>query len=124
MSLRPSARTEVRRNRYKVAVDAEEGHDGGDPEEPPGGEPPQEAPRGPPVPAPLFLFPLLRCREEGTHPFPVQFILSARFDRRFGWGVYWCFSWMFFWFVKVLVEFTLVWGSVGSFFVGVLVRWL
>lgn len=25
MSLRPSARTEVRRNRYKVAVDAEEG---------------------------------------------------------------------------------------------------
>lgn len=25
MSLRPSAKTEVRRNRYKVAVDAEEG---------------------------------------------------------------------------------------------------
>ncbi|KAJ0092329.1 hypothetical protein Patl1_24946 [Pistacia atlantica] len=25
MSLRPSARTEVRRNRYKVAVDADEG---------------------------------------------------------------------------------------------------
>lgn len=25
MSLRPNARTEVRRNRYKVAVDAEEG---------------------------------------------------------------------------------------------------
>lgn len=25
MSLRPSSRTEVRRNRYKVAVDAEEG---------------------------------------------------------------------------------------------------
>lgn len=25
MSLRPTARTEVRRNRYKVAVDAEEG---------------------------------------------------------------------------------------------------
>ncbi|KAJ0013935.1 hypothetical protein Pint_19746 [Pistacia integerrima] len=84
MSLRPSERTEVRRNRYKVAVDADEGRRRrednmvGDPQEQERRKLAEEATRRPSEPAASRFCSCFCCREEG---------FDSSFEVRSAWNV-------------------------------------